>query len=306
VTEARTGETQTPRARRLAFPVSLRRQATPSFAADLRLGLEEAELVRRVLRSTGVRRGTLVDVGAHVGTVTALFAPRGWTVHAFEPDPVNRQRFRERLDLAGSVHLDDRAVGETDGQVLPFYTSAVSSGISGLVPFHASHHETTEVRTVRLDTYLRQAGVESVDFLKVDTEGFDLFVLRSFPWSDLPRPAAVLCEFEDAKTTRVGYTTSDLARFLLHHGYKVLVSEWHPITRYGAVHSWRRMYPWDEAPPRSLEQAWGNLVAFSDPRAANRALDIVPELLTIRGQPSRGSLLHVNSWKIWRSWRTRY
>ena len=38
----------------------------------------------------GMRSGTLVDVGADVGTVTTLFAPKGWTVHAFEPDPNNR------------------------------------------------------------------------------------------------------------------------------------------------------------------------------------------------------------------------
>jgi FkbM family methyltransferase len=280
------------------------RHGTPSFGADLHLGLEEAELVRRALRSVGTRSGTIVDVGAHVGTVTALFAPKGWTVHAFEPDPNNRKRFREQFDEADSVHLDDRAVGEVDDEVLPFYTSAMSTGISGLVPFHDSHHMTTEVRTVRLDTYLRDSCVSSVDFLKVDTEGFDLFVVRSFPWSELPRPAAVLCEFEDAKTNKVGYTTADLARYLLDLDYTVLVSEWHPITRYGAVHSWRRMYPWrGAAQPRSLEHAWGNLVAFSDPGAAARALDLVPQLLTVRGKSRRGRRLHLKAWTAWRAWR---
>ena len=245
------------------------------------MGLEEAELVRRVLREAGLRQGTLIDVGAHFGTVTALFEPHGWTVFAFEPDVNNRMRFREKFDGAPSVTIDPRAVGEIDGEIVPLYVSPVSTGISGLVPFHYSHVVATEVSTVRLDTYFDDEGIDNADFLKIDTEGFDLFVLRSFPWS-LCAPSAVLCEFEDAKTKEVGYTTEELAEYLIERGYTVLVSEWHPISRYGVVHSWRRMFRWGEQ-STSLGEAWGNLIAFADPTCVDRALKLLPALLTPRG-----------------------
>src|SRR3546814_19620816 len=51
-----------------------------------------------------------------------------------------------------------------------------------------------------------------------------------------------------------------MARFLLEKGYRVLVSEWHPIIRYGVRHDWRRLvaYPCE----LSDEVAWGNILAF--------------------------------------------
>lgn len=236
-----------PNARSSAAAV-LASAARLGFPRGLTIGLEEAELIRLSLKSVGIRNGVMVDVGAHVGTVTARFAPHGWEVHAFEPDPSNRQRFRERFDDHDRVFLDARAVSEIDGQRLDFFASEVSSGISGLVNFHQSHRVTAEVETVRLDTYLAEAGRPSVDFVKVDTEGYDLFVLKSYDWELPTRPAAILCEYEDAKTEIVGYTTVDLADFLLDLGYTLLVSEWHPIEEYGRVHSWRRLTTWNSDP----------------------------------------------------------
>ena len=52
---------------------------------------------------------------------------------------------------------------------------------------------------------------------------------------------------------------SDMADYLIERGYEVLVSEWHPIKRYGGRHTWRLMqrYPCTLAEPN----AWGNLIA---------------------------------------------
>ena len=55
------------------------------------------------------------------------------------------------------------------------------------------------------------------------------------------------------------FSARELARFLVERGYRVMVSEWFPIERYGASHTWRRFtpYPCELADPR----AWGNLIA---------------------------------------------
>src|SRR3546814_14166191 len=65
-----------------------------------------------------------------------------------------------------------------------------------------------------------------------------------------------LCEFEDVKTVPLGYTYHDMAGFPLEQGYRVYVSEWHPIVRYGIRHDWRRLVPY----PCELSDpsAWGN------------------------------------------------
>lgn len=213
--------------------------------------IDEVGIVFRVIGGTP---GTMLDVGAHHGYSATPFLKRGWTVHAFEPDPANRTILSSRCP--GAV-IDPRAVSELDGEEVQLFTSDVSTGISTLSPFHTTHTPTTTVRTVRLDTYLREQGVEHVDFLKIDTEGFDLFALRTFPWDTL-HPKAVVCEFEDNKTTRLGHDVHDIAQFIEQRGYSVVVSEWEPITEYGTRHMWRRFVRY---PARLAGDSWGNLIA---------------------------------------------
>lgn len=215
---------------------------------------DEIALVFGVMRAAGP--GVLVDVGAHFGGSLSRFADDGWQVFAFEPDPRNRAILVDRFRRQGNVSIDGRAVAEVDGEVRTLFTSTVSSGISALAPFHSSHRGTDQTETVRLDTFL--ASVESVTVLKTDTEGYDLPVLRTFPWHRI-HPRAVVCEFEDRKTAPLGYTYHDLARFLQELGYAVFVSEWWPVVEYGRRHRWRGVRPY----PLQLEdpRAWGNLIA---------------------------------------------
>ena len=213
--------------------------------------LDEVSIVFRVI---GGKPGTMLDVGAHHGFSLSPFLERGWTVHAFEPDPANRAILSTRCPRA---IIDDRAVSEVDGEQVPLYTSDVSTGISTLSPFHATHRSSATVRTVRLDTYIRERGVEEVDFLKTDIEGFDFFALRSFPW-EIRRPKAVVCEFEDRKTTRLGHDVHDIAHYLTERRYSVLVSEWDPISEYGTRHHWRRFRRY---PANIAADGWGNLIA---------------------------------------------
>jgi hypothetical protein len=100
-----------------------------------------------------------------------------------------------------------------------------------------------------------------IDFIKVDTEGNDLNVLNGCTLEQLS-PKVVLCEFEDKKTKKIGYTYKDLGNYLLDHGYDVFMSEWYPIERYGIEHSWRciKRYPCETEDTSS----WGNFIAVND------------------------------------------
>jgi FkbM family methyltransferase len=204
----------------------------------------------------------MLDVGAHQGSSVIPFVEHGWTVHAFEPDPANRKILSARCPRA---IIDSRAISEVDGDEVQLYTSDVSTGISTLSPFHGSHAPTLTVKTVRLDTYINQQKIKRVDFLKTDIEGFDLFALRTFPW-ETQHPRAIVCEFEDKKTTLLGHDVHDMARYLKEQGYSVLVSEWEPIVEYGQRHTWKRFarYPTDVA-----KEGWGNLIAV-DPELLER------------------------------------
>jgi hypothetical protein len=163
-----------------------------------------------------------------------------------------------------NVVVDARAVSERDGEMVHLYTSPVSTGISTLEPFHPTHMRSVQVQTVRLDTFL--VTVDEVAVLKTDTEGFDLPVLRTFPWDRL-RPRVVVAEFEDRKTLPLGYDLDDMADFMVQLGYAVLVSEWYPVVEYGQHHRWRsiRRYP----TALTDKGGWGNLICVEPPLAGS-------------------------------------
>jgi FkbM family methyltransferase len=216
--------------------------------------IDESGIAHAVLRD---RRGTMLDVGAHYGHSLAPFASDGWTVHAFEPDPRNRAELEKAFGDVENVTIVPKGVADRPG-TLPLFTSPESSGISSFAPFTTGHSAAASVETVTLRDYLAQTGIEHVDFLKIDVEGFELPVLHGYDWAI--KPDVIVLEFEDFKTLPLGYSWQELAEELVGHGYQVLVSEWFPVERYGgAGHAWRRFarYPTELLDSR----AWGNLIA---------------------------------------------
>lgn len=207
--------------------------------------------------------GLMIDVGAHFGDSFSPFAQSGWRVFAFEPDSKNREILNKAFDGFSNVVIDSRAVSNEIQEKAILFRSEESTGISGLSSFHPSHKPGEEVNVITLEYFFGEKGIEgqTIDFLKIDTEGFDLLILQGIPWSKIS-PRLILCEFEDSKTIPLGYTFHDLANYLVNQGYKLIVSEWHPIKRYGGPHDWRRFVSY----PCKLEdpKAWGNILATKE------------------------------------------
>jgi FkbM family methyltransferase len=226
------------------------------FGRDHRAQLNEEELIGRYF---GDRPGLMIDVGANFGNSFDIYLGKNWEVHAFEPDPNNRERLFEYWESAPGLIVNELAVSDVAGQELPFFASEESTGISSLAAFTEGHEQVATVTTTTLDEYLADRGIGHVDFLKVDIEGYDKFALDGYPW-DRDLPDVVLAEFEDTKTTPLGYTVHDMARDMIERGYCLYASIWHPIVRYGISHDWQELRRYD--PALSLSQTWGNLIAF--------------------------------------------
>jgi FkbM family methyltransferase len=132
----------------------------------------ELAFVRRTL----LPAMTVLDVGANVGAYTALAShavgPAG-RVLAFEPDPESFRYLREtvRENGATNVELVPMAAARREG-VARLFTSSSNRGDNRLFESEQSDGS-VEVRTVRLDDFLAAAGIERVDFVKIDVQGFE-------------------------------------------------------------------------------------------------------------------------------------
>lgn len=246
------------------------------YSREQKARFDEMRLVHALLPKAGV----MFDVGAHTGTALKPFAAEGWRVIAFEPDPTNRRELHKFVDAMPNVTVDPRALSDQPAQDVSFYASEESTGIGSLRGFTEQHREVTRVDVTTLAQALTEHNISAVDFLKIDTEGYDLAVLKGLPWEQV-QPRIVVCEFEDSKTKPLGYDFHTLAQFLTDQGYTVLVSEWHPIIRYGIVHDWRRLVPY----PCHLSSttAWGNLIAFRDKPDLSQIKRLVQHYLIIGG-----------------------
>lgn len=230
---------------------------------EKRAHVDETEVVATMLSRRAGSDFTMLDVGAHFGTSASYFDQLGWTVHCFEPDPNNREKLQKKFGKSKNIIIDPRAVSDQSATGVEFFTSEQSTGISGLHAFHESHSQSGRVDITTVERIVADRSISRVDFLKIDVEGFDLNVLKGVPWDTL-KPDVIECEFEDAKTVRLGHTWKDIANYLADRGYAVYVSEWHPIVQYGIPHDWRRVFKYrgQEMP----DDAWGNLLAFkTDP-----------------------------------------
>jgi len=122
----------------------------------------------------------IVDVGANVGqtteTMLRTFAePR---VIAFEPSPVSFGALRKKYGSHPRVRIEQCGLGERDG-TLPFNISSdFSVNDSFLMPTSAVPVESLLVPVRTLDRYCEEQGILAIDLLKVDTQGYDLSVLR--------------------------------------------------------------------------------------------------------------------------------
>ena len=129
-----------------------------------------------------IRPGDVVlDVGANLGLMSlrmAQGAGRGGIVHAFEPNPrlVDFLRATLRANPGLAIRLHPVGLGRSNG-LLPFHVPDGNAGKGSLVlPQGGGRVLTVEVR--RLSDYCREAGIDRVDFIKMDVEGVEADVLE--------------------------------------------------------------------------------------------------------------------------------
>lgn len=217
---------------------------------------DEAKLIAdyfaRVPRPSD-RPGVLIDVGAQFGTSFRPYSrPVGnaLCLSLIRPSWPSSSGFCRAPTSPSSV-----PPSATRRRSRP---SSISTGISSLVAFRDTHTplETVPVTTLKIE--LPKLGITHIDYLKIDTEGYDLFVLRGHDWSI--QPEVVMAEFDDVKTRHIDISYRDIADLLVEQGYTVFCSEWAPLIRYGSGHTWYALkrYPCDLHHPN----AWGNFIAI--------------------------------------------
>ena len=182
---------------------------------------------RRVLAQAAERRAaegatfTFVDIGANVGLYSMFVASHGRSrILAIEPQPGILDRLRFHLAANPSVKVDllPIAVSDRTGEAELVINDSDSGGT------HLDKHDGRQSAGERINVpcrplldVLRDAGIETVDALKIDIEGAEDIALAPFlrdaPQALLP----LLLLIEDTR----GFWSVDLFALLASRGYTV-------------------------------------------------------------------------------------
>jgi len=125
----------------------------------------------------------VLDIGAQTGCLTLLakyFLQSTW--HAFEPIQEAAVELKANLALnqLTNVSVHQVCVSNRSGEAVLKLPKDTHWGLATLgekgVRFHTCEERT--VPCITLDEFVQKEGLERVDFIKVDTEGWEFFVLQ--------------------------------------------------------------------------------------------------------------------------------
>ena len=182
---------------------------------------ETSEFIVQQVRPNGV----FVDIGANIGAVTlpvcrkrkdikALCIEASLRVFNYLSENVN-------MNNVNNCTLLHKAVSDVDGQKVSFFSPLDQHGKGSLSPVFTDQSESVETTT--LDTLLSNHSIESVDFIKIDIEGFEYYAFKSGEKTLRKQNAPViLFEFIDWAESHAGnLKPGDAQRLLMDYGYHI-------------------------------------------------------------------------------------
>jgi FkbM family methyltransferase len=151
---------------------------------DRQFGVQVLADIRHLASAWKYPIETLFDVGANIGQTARKFLkefPQA-RIFSFEPHPSTFAKLMANVGANTRLRGVNVALGAEAGEVqmMEFEDSRINCLASNAPVLARFHKEGSRipVKGMTLDTFCEESDVGSIDILKIDTEGFDLMVLR--------------------------------------------------------------------------------------------------------------------------------
>lgn len=168
----------------------------------------------------------ILDVGANYGQMTieyANMAKSGW-VYSFEANPIVFECLLKNID---SYSLDNvtpvfGAVSQTIGDrvLFPLFDERVDYTY-GSLSLTSNRNRSLPVSTIKLDSIEYRLPISCI---KIDLQGYDLFALMGGAGTIKTHRPAIIFEYEEEFSSKIGITFSDYLEFMRLINYKIIKS----------------------------------------------------------------------------------
>jgi FkbM family methyltransferase len=191
-------------------------------------GLYEKEnllLLLRLLRT--LPPPVVLDIGANIGNHTLAFATVASQVHAFEPIPCIHTVLQQNVEQnsIANVTLHALALSDSDDEAVIHMVTHGNYGASSFDQ-RSMESEAVTVQRRRGDALLTELDVKRVDFIKIDVEAHEVYVLRGL-MNTLRRDRPIITmEWNDPLTVARMHGSPELQFLTDNYRIMVLGSSW--------------------------------------------------------------------------------
>ncbi len=187
-----------------------------------RFEIEELRYLNEILPNDSM----ILDIGANIGLFSLVLASKSKNikVHAFEPIQLNADLITvsKQINHLQNLTVNQTCVGATDGFV-EFSVSTDSAYSSMIDSGRKQEAEKIICPVCRLDTYVQEANIEKIDFIKIDVEGAEKLVLtgaHALLTHQVLRPHLLMLELYDLNLKQYATSVNDIVQFMYSYKYE--------------------------------------------------------------------------------------
>jgi FkbM family methyltransferase len=123
-----------------------------------------------------------IDIGANTGVYSIFMSKFGGEVHAFEPYKKAAESLKENISINGirNVVVHEIAIGDKNCESKFYMPVSRNLGTASFLPFHATDANKIDkpLSIVNGDDYIASLKLKKIDFIKIDVEAYEKYVLR--------------------------------------------------------------------------------------------------------------------------------
>ncbi len=201
---------------------SLRLDLSDSMEWHLYFGIFDPS--QQNLLTLGSAGDTVIDVGANIGaTMLALSEKVGsqGRVIGFEPDPCTYEKCNFHLQSNGyeNAEIHPLGLGATTSSKRLRVRSEKNQGMNQIVPEDCKS-QGTQIEITTIDSFVANRGLERIDLIKIDVEGYESEVLKGARETIGRFCPKLFIEIDDANLKDHNSSPEAVLAFLRPFGYR--------------------------------------------------------------------------------------